>query len=924
MAGIGLVPSTAGAASSAPADPVSASATSQTTATSLAAAAGFKTYSSPAGNTVRLQKSVWQDTTNHLAVLRASASTATAATGTIVYVTLPSAGCATDTGDGSAASPYCNVQDAVNAAAAGDTVEVTAAGGEQASTVTVTTSDLTIVGVGGKPMIAASPALVFDGASDVAVSNLTLRATNVAPPLVSIKGSAGITLDSLSMTEATIPVTAVSVDGASSDVTVSHSFLGPVESWEAGADAVQIASGAKNIDLASNLIIDEPIAAVGVTGLDVVGNTIMQSCDGAVDVEGASTGVSIENNVIEPISDAWGVGTSEKYCTGADLGWQPSVTVAAASVSGTVSDYNYFNPLTGYANDPYSWGGTAYGTLAGFQTASAQGAHDIDETSVFDMQPASSGGDTVPGYPIIPTNQTPVVGNANTGAPGMAGTDYYGTSPYTSRGAVQYTGVNPNLAISFSVTDSSALGVTLSFGITGETTFYVGDDPQVSWGDGTQTDVGFGGDTGTGTHSYAQLGTYDISITYTDGGHDYVSNSVSGVQTAGSEYTAYGPVRILDTRKGLGASTAPVASDGTLKLKVAGAGTSGATIPAGISAVVLNVTAVAPTANGVLTVYGDETRGGTAVARPSTSNLNFRTGQNVPNLVVVPVGANGVVDFYNNSAGRTQVVADVAGYFSEQVASEYTALNPTRILDTRKGTGTGKAAKIPANGQITLTVNGAGGGAIPSSGPTAVALNLTAVDATANGVITAYPAGETLPTVSNLNYPAGGAEANMAIVPVGTNGQIVLHNNGSSPVDLIADAFGYTESGTGADAYLPLAAPERVLDTRKGQSPVEAGAIDYLQFTQDSVIRGAVLNATVVSPTGNGFLSVYPFTLATASTVPSTSNLNYLTGQTVPNLVIVPPGTESDLQSYYDIGFYLGGKGTAQVVLDLFGVFENG
>ncbi|MGI8761621.1 MAG: carboxypeptidase regulatory-like domain-containing protein [Jatrophihabitantaceae bacterium] len=50
-------------------------------------------------------------------------------------------------------------------------------------------------------------------------------------------------------------------------------------------------------------------------------------------------------------------------------------------------------------------------------------------------------------------------------------------------------------------------------------------------------------------------------------------------------------------------------------------------------------------------------------SRPTASNLNFVQGQTVPNLVVAPVGAGGVVDLYNGSAGTVQLVADVSGYF---------------------------------------------------------------------------------------------------------------------------------------------------------------------------------------------------------------------------------------------------------------------
>ena len=50
-------------------------------------------------------------------------------------------------------------------------------------------------------------------------------------------------------------------------------------------------------------------------------------------------------------------------------------------------------------------------------------------------------------------------------------------------------------------------------------------------------------------------------------------------------------------------------------------------------------------------------------ARPDASNVNFVAGRTVPNLVVVPVGADGTVSLDNVSAGSTQLLADVYGYF---------------------------------------------------------------------------------------------------------------------------------------------------------------------------------------------------------------------------------------------------------------------
>jgi hypothetical protein len=502
---------------------------------------------------------------------------------------------------------------------------------------------------------------------------------------------------------------------------------------------------------------------------------------------------------------------------------------------------------------------------------------------------------------------------------------------------------DPDLAVGLSGYDSSSHAVAFSVSLTGLNTGTV--SVTLAWGDGTTSTQTV---TSTGpseavlgfTHTYSALGDYLVGASATDGEGDSASNST--VAVTGSEFVPYGPTRILDTRSGIGVTAGAVEPGGTAQLKVVGAGTAGATIPAGITAVVLNVTVTEATASGFLTVYGDEGANGVAVSRPDTSNLNFLANQNVADLVVVPVGADGTVDFYNGSpTGSAQVIADVAGYYTASAQSAFVAVNPTRILDTATGVGAPEA-QIQADTSIDVTVAGADG--IPADA-TAVALNLTAVGSTDNGVITAYPAGESLPAVSNLNYPAGSARANLAIVPIGTNGQVAFNNNGDGPVGLIADATGYyTKSAvTGASAYIPLRTPIRYIDTRPGSSdgyqPGITGPLSTLTpygfpvgVPAVAVSPGGVLvpgsiptatsvvvNATVVSPTGNGYLSLYPYDPANPTT-PTTSNLNYSAGQTVPNLAVVTP---SPAEADPTAAIYLGGAGTAEVILDELGYFTQ-
>jgi hypothetical protein len=120
--------------------------------------------------------------------------------------------------------------------------------------------------------------------------------------------------------------------------------------------------------------------------------------------------------------------------------------------------------------------------------------------------------------------------------------------------------------------------------------------------------------------------------------------------TTQAGFTGLAPTRVLDTRVGIGAPTAKLGAGRTLTVTVPG-------LPAGATAVALNVTVTDPTAASYLTVYP----GGQPV--PAASNLNYVPGKTIPNLVLVPLGAGNTVSFYN-AAGTVNVIAALVGYYS--------------------------------------------------------------------------------------------------------------------------------------------------------------------------------------------------------------------------------------------------------------------
>jgi hypothetical protein len=146
---------------------------------------------------------------------------------------------------------------------------------------------------------------------------------------------------------------------------------------------------------------------------------------------------------------------------------------------------------------------------------------------------------------------------------------------------------------------------------------------------------------------------------------------IAGAATsAPSSVVTIDPLRILDTRDPVNVGLpGPFVSPVSQKLTVTGpvATTSGTAtvVPAGATGVLLNVTAVGPTAEGFISI-----RPGDATGAPSTSSLNFSVNETAPNSVQVGLpttGANaGKIDITFDALGTpgptTDVLIDVVGY----------------------------------------------------------------------------------------------------------------------------------------------------------------------------------------------------------------------------------------------------------------------
>ncbi len=420
---------------------------------------------------------------------------------------------------------------------------------------------------------------------------------------------------------------------------------------------------------------------------------------------------------------------------------------------------------------------------------------------------------------------------------------------------------------------------------------------------------------------------------------------------SGSSPTATGgfhsttPTRILDTRNGTGitngqilfgegseTSTNPyirAAQAANHDLKVTGIGG----VPnSGVSAVLLNITAVSPSSQGFISigprpagngdVFNDQFTYG---AWPSASNLNTEVNVTVPNLVLARVGAGGKIRIYNYN-DHSHLVADLAGWFDTSAATApnhgnaFVGISPIRIVDTRNQIGDDSVVaggKFSPFDDRTFTVAGING--IPANADSVV-LNITSVSPTGSGYVTAYPDNTARPTASNLNLIYLVDRSNLAVVKIGDNGKVRLFT-GEAGTHLIVDVFGYYVHGSNGEGKTTAVEPTRIFDTRNGvgtsQERMQANETRTVQVAGiDGIPSNATavyLNVTSVDSSAWGWLAVWP----TGSPMPHSSNVNFTKGLTVPNMTIVQLGTDGTLQVYNDAGF--SGTTSTHVLIDVMG-----
>ncbi len=416
---------------------------------------------------------------------------------------------------------------------------------------------------------------------------------------------------------------------------------------------------------------------------------------------------------------------------------------------------------------------------------------------------------------------------------------------------------------------------------------------------------------------------------------------------SGGEYHPLTPVRIFDSRPAtaindvapLGAKPLGAPDPAVFDINLLGQGNvpPDAT-PGNVLAVVVNITVTEPGASGYLEAYGKGARPATR-----TSIIDFAPNQTIPNVAIVRPGADGQLEIgLFGQKGTAQVVVDVFGWFStsnwvpnpgvENDGSRLIPVTPSRVLDTRDGTGQAAAGALAAHQTIDLQVRGVDGvnpvkvDAVPDSpNVTGVLLNIVGLT-TYPGAASTYlsvlpdapPPGQD-PTTSNLDLVPGVVMANLVFVPVGADGKVRIFNfHGNTQV--VADVVGYLLKGqdplTRAGRVVPLTSPYRTFDTRDaqfGSVPLGPGQAEDWSFSDfaasvaigpDAVgnqlavignFTSASLTRQYPSVAVSSFMTAYP---ADAATRPLSSNIDTVEGPALANMAVLTYSATNNPANY--------------------------
>ncbi|MBE1605671.1 SdrD B-like domain-containing protein [Actinopolymorpha pittospori] len=287
------------------------------------------------------------------------------------------------------------------------------------------------------------------------------------------------------------------------------------------------------------------------------------------------------------------------------------------------------------------------------------------------------------------------------------------------------------------------------------------------------------------------------------------------------------------------------------------------------------------------------------------------------NTVIAKIGAGGDIEVFNRF-GRVNVIFDVQGYFTDSTVTTsggtFVAVSPRRIYDTNL------SGRAPLVGGEIRDIQATGLGGVPTSGVSAVAVNLTVYDPTVNTSLQTFPSGGSQPGVSTLQASAGQIASALAQVKLGAGGKISVRAN-SGQMRLIVDVEGYylDSAQGGRDLYVPLS-PRRIYTS---STDLAAGETRAIQISGAKDVSGnvvvpstgvtsVVVSVTAVQPAARGIMIGWP----AGQPKPVAQMLSYnVADNNVTGTAILALGTGGKLNIY--------SSAASGLLIDVQGYFES-
>ena len=338
--------------------------------------------------------------------------------------------------------------------------------------------------------------------------------------------------------------------------------------------------------------------------------------------------------------------------------------------------------------------------------------------------------------------------------------------------------------------------------------------------------------------------------------------------------------------------------------------------PAAYEAALVNITYDSNAGAGFVRLWG------TQALRPPTSSLNADAPATIgANAAIVPLDSNG--RFMLESALTGRVIVDVMAWFDDTggavSAGRFVALAPQRLADTRLPaasaldsgstnpyTRPGGDVEFDADGQLGVPSDGTAAavvlsiGAIAGSGPA--------------GFAGAFPTGATWSNTSNINVVGADIRANMAVVPLGTNGHVSIRT--LNIANVVVDVLGYITSDSApasASGRYSSIDSVRIVDTRvpTGFVRLGEGTVSSIAIPNAAGASAVVQNVTVTATAGPGWIATFP----ESSTAPVASNQNYVTNNSTRAALAFTSLPASKTVSYRSLL-------STDLVVDVVGVFS--